>query len=256
MNARFGFLDTPRPLAFAHRGGALEAEENTLPAFAHAVALGYGYVETDVQASRDGVAVLFHDETLDRMTGVTGRVEDLDWKQLSGVRTRGGAAIPRLDEVLAAWPGLRLNLEAKTDAAVLPMARAIRDAQAIDRVCVGSFRPARVAGLRAELGPGLCWSPAHAGVLSVWLRGWGLPLPGTGAPCLQVPRFFRGVPVVTPRFVAAAHGVGAQVHVWTVDEAADMAALLDMGVDGLMTDRPSLLRDVLTARGAWHGGTA
>src|SRR5690606_38031785 len=108
MDAPHPFLDHPLPLAFAHRGGSLEVEENTLAAFAHAVSLGYSHVETDVQATRDGVAVIFHDDTLTRMTGEEVRVDALTWPELKARRTKGGNPIPRLDEVLASWPGLPL----------------------------------------------------------------------------------------------------------------------------------------------------
>lgn len=248
----FAFLDHPLPLAFAHRGGSLEAEENTMEAFGRAIALGYTHVETDIQPSADGVGVVFHDPTLERICGDPRPLAALDWAEIARLRTRGGHRIPRIEEVLEAWPALFVNLEAKADGAVAPMIRAIRDARALERVCVGAFRPARVAWLRAALGPGLCWSPAHWGVARIWAAGWGLPLGHGGAPCLQVPEAFRGVPVVTPRFVAAAHRAGAQVHVWTVDAPARMTELLEMGVDGLMTDRPHALRALLQSRGEWH----
>jgi glycerophosphoryl diester phosphodiesterase len=226
----------------------LEVEENTMAAFAHAVALGYTHIETDVQATRDGVAVIFHDDTLERMTGEPERIADLTWDEISRRRTRGGAAIPLLEDVLAEWPGLRINLEAKADAAVDPMAQAIRRADALDRVCVGAFDVKCTARLRELLGPGLCWSPAHAGVLGLWLRGWSLPARRPEFPVVQVPLAFKGIPIITPRFIRAAHAHGVQVHVWTVDAEAEMDRLLDMGVDGLMTDRPSLLKEVLARR--------
>ena len=251
--SRYPFLDHPRPIAFAHRGGSLEAEENTMAAFAHAVRLGYTHIETDVQATRDGVAVIFHDDTLERMTGAPDRVADLTWEELSKRRTKGGEAIPLLDEVLEEWPQLYVNLEPKTAGAVQPIADAILRAGALHRVCVGAFQAEYVDRLRLVLGPGLCWSPAHSGVLRLWLAGWGLPVAVPDFPCVQVPTHFRGIPVVTRRFVKAAHARGIQVHVWTVDDEAEMERLLDLGVDGVMTDRPTLLRQVLERRGAWHG---
>ncbi len=244
------FLDHPTPIAFAHRGGSLEVEENTMAAFAHAVGLGYSHIETDVQATRDGVAVIFHDDTLERMTGEAVAIADLTWADLSARRTRGGEPIPRLDELLAAWPGLNVNLEAKADAAVEPMAEAIRRADALPRVCVGSFEAGRTARLRALLGPDLCWSPAHAGVFGLWLRGWGLPGRRPDFPAVQVPVRHRGIPLVTRAFVRAAHRHGVQVHVWTVDDEAEMEVLLDLGVDGLMSDRPTLLKSVIER---WRG---
>lgn len=248
------FLDAPRPVAIAHRGGSLEAEENTMAAFARAVELGYRDIETDVHATRDGVAVIHHDATLERMFGDGRALADLDWAELSRLRTKGGAAVPRVDEFLAAFPGIRVTFELKCDRVADPLADAVLAADAVARICVGSFSPARTARARARLGPDLCWSPAHRGVASLWLAGWGVPGMRPRAPVMQVPPAHQGLRVVTPRFVRAAHARGIAVQVWTVDDAADMTRLLDMGVDGIMTDRPSVLREVLLARGAWHGG--
>lgn len=247
------FLDHPRPTAFAHRGGSLEAEENTLPAFERAVALGYTHVELDVHLTADGAVVIHHDDSLLRVFGVDRPVAGLTRADLATVRSPGGAAVPLLSELLHSWPGLHVNIEAKSDAVIAPLAEVIRRADALDRVCIGSFAPERTKAARAALGPRLCWSPAHAGVARLWARGWGLPLP-TGFPVAQVPVRWRGIPVVTPRMVRAAHACGIQVQVWTVDDAAEMDRLLDMGVDGLMTDRPTVLKAVLQRRGQWTGG--
>jgi glycerophosphoryl diester phosphodiesterase len=246
----YAFLDSPRPLAFAHRGGAREAPENTMAAFAHAVGLGFRYLETDVQGTRDGVAIVFHDEELERLTGRPGRIADLTWDELRSARV-AGEPLPRLDELLAAWPEVRVNLDPKNERAAAPMAEAIRRAGALNRVCVGSFHDRRVARLRKLLGPELCWSPGPRGVLRFWLRGFGLPAAALACGALQVPTHFKGIPLVTRRFVEAAHAKGVQVHVWTVDARDEMERLLDLGVDGLMTDRPTVLREVLQARGAW-----
>ena len=253
MPSRFAVFDHPTPLAIAHRGGAAEAEENTEAAFTHAARLGYRFIETDVQATRDGVAVILHDDSLQRTCGTPERVADLDWPELARRRTLGGNPIPRLDATLAAFPGMRFILEAKSDASPGPMAEAIRRTNALDRVCVGAFSARRTAALRRDLGPRLAWSPAHAGVARVWLAGWGLPLRAPDCAALQVPLRFRGVPVVTARMLRRAHAEGLQVHVWTVDEPSTMARLLDLGVDGLMTDRPTVLRELLISRGQWTG---
>ncbi len=246
----YAFLDSPRPLAFAHRGGALEAPENTLAAFTHAVGLGYRYLETDVQGTRDGVAVIFHDDELQRLAGRPGRIRDLSWAEVSRLRVRG-QAIPRLEEVLERFPETRLNLDPKNEEAVEPMAETIRRTGALERVCVGSFQSARVQRLRRLLGVRLCWSPGPSGVLRAWLSGRGLPLGMPACGALQVPLRVRGIPIVSPAFLRAAHARGVQVHVWTVDARAEMERLLDLGIDGLMTDRPALLREVLQARGLW-----
>ncbi len=252
--ARHPFLDHPTPTAVAHRGGSLEAEENTMEAFARAVGLGYTHVETDVHATRDGVAVIHHDTTLQRMTGEGARIAELDWADLQRIRTFGGAAIPRAEELLAAFPRLNITFELKCDRVAGPLAEVITRADALGRVCVGSFAAARTAAIRALLGPGLCWSPAQSGVAALWLAGHGLPTRRPGFTVAQVPPVHRGIPVVTPRFIRAAARRGIDVQVWTVDDAAEMERLLDMGVSAIMTDRPTLLRRVLEGRGQWHGG--
>jgi glycerophosphoryl diester phosphodiesterase len=214
------FLDHLPPLAIAHRGGSLEVEENTLPAFAHAEALGYTHVELDVHATRDGEVVVHHDPTFARMTGDRRAVRALDWTQVAQLRTHGGAEIPRLADVLAAFPRLCVTIEVKTDTVIDPLAEVIRRTGALDRVCIGSFSAAPARRLRARLGEGLIWSPAHAGVARLWLRGWGVPLPPGDFALVQVPPTYRGVPIVTPRFVRAAHDAGIRVQVWTVNEVA------------------------------------
>lgn len=246
----------PRPLAIAHRGGSLEAEENTLPAFAHAVGLGYTHVELDVRATRDGVVVVHHDPTLARMFGDPRAVADLDWADLSALRTPGGAAVPLLEEVLTTWPDLHLTIEPKDDAVVEPLAALLRAQGALGRVAVGSFSGRRVQLLADLLGPGLRRSPDWRGVLAVWLAGLGLPVPRPDCHLLHVPVRWHGIPVVVPGFVRAARRFGLPVQVWTVNEGAEMVRLLDMGVDAIMTDRPTLLRDLLRKRGAWHGRSA
>ncbi len=254
----FAFLDRPEPsaypLAFAHRGGAGEAEENTPAAFENSVALGFRYIETDVQHSRDGVPVVFHDATLDRLTEVQGLLCERSWDELRQIRTRGGQHLMRLEDLLSAWPGVRFNVEPKSDGVVEPLAEALRRCDAVERVCVGSFNESRVQRLRSLLGPALCWSPSHGGVFRLWLAGWGLPFQEPPFPVVQVPQRHKGIPVVTPRFMRAAHSRGVHVHVWTVDRREEMKALLDLGVDGLMSDYPTLLRQVLREQNLWSPG--
>jgi glycerophosphoryl diester phosphodiesterase len=248
------YLDQPLPIAFAHRGGSLEAEENTMPAFEHAVRLGYTHVELDVHLTTDGVVVIHHDDTLERMAGDSRKVGELDWAELSRVKTKGGATLPRLDELLESFPQLCVNIEPKSDSVLEPLADLLRRNNVISRIGIGCFDPRRTDRLRQMLGEELCWSPAHAGVFRLWLKGWGLPVATDACQMVQVPPAHMGIPVVTRRFVEAAHMRGVQVHVWTVDEEAEMERLLDLGVDALMTDRPTLLRAVLERRGRWHGG--
>lgn len=252
------FLDHPGPLAFAHRGGTESAPENTVRAFRAAVALGFRYLETDVHLTADGVLVAFHDERLDRVTDRTGRIEDLPLAEVRRARIGGTEPVPTFDELLEEFPEARFNVDPKSDAAVVALARALRRHAALDRVCVGAFSDTRLRRLRGLLGPGACTAagPLETARLLAGARltgriGTGGTAGGVPYRCVQVPVRHRGITVVTEAFVGAAHARGVQVHVWTVDEAAEMHRLLDLGVDGIMTDRPSVLRSVLAARGAW-----
>lgn len=252
------FLDHPGPIAFAHRGGAGEYPENTLAAFGAAVALGYRYLETDVHATADGVVVAFHDDRLDRVTDRRGRIGALTWSQVAAARVDGREPIARLAALLEAFPDARLNIDPKHDAVVGPLVRVLRERRAVERVCVGSFSDARLDRVRADLGPEVCTSLGTREVAALRLGSWGSPRLArrairSGAHCVQVPVRAGRLPIVDVAFVRAAHALGLPVHVWTVDDRVEMNRLLDLGVDGLMTDRPSVLRDVLVGRGAWPG---
>jgi glycerophosphoryl diester phosphodiesterase len=248
-----GFLDHPGPIPFAHRGGAGDWPENTMPAFEAAVALGYRYLETDVHLTRDGVLCAFHDDRLDRVTDRTGIVAELSWSEVSAARVDGREPIPLLEDLLAAWPEVRINIDPKHDHAIDALACVLRRTGAVDRVCIGAFSDRRLARLRALLGPRLCTSLGPAGVARLRAASFGVPSGSFAAQCVQVPAATRGVPLVDARFVAAAHRRDLPVHVWTVDDPDEMRRLLDLGVDGIMTDRPVVLKEVLTDRGQWAG---
>jgi glycerophosphoryl diester phosphodiesterase len=251
-NAAYPFLDWPGPLAFAHRGGASEAPENTMPAFEHAVGLGFRYLETDVHLTADGVLVAFHDDRLDRVTDRQGVIAELPWAEVGRARVDGREPIPRLEDLLGAFPDVRINIDPKHDRAALPLAEVILRTGTAERVCVGAFSDARIAKVRAGVGGALCTSmgPREVARLVSASRG-GPGAGGITSPCAQVPTHQGRVPIVTRRFVETAHRLGAQVHVWTVDDGDEMARLLDLGVDGIMTDRPAVLKELLVERGGW-----
>ena len=258
MSRAHPFLRDAAPvLAFAHRGGAehpdLVGLENTERAFAHAVALGYRYLETDVHLTRDGVLVAFHDAVLERVSDGTGAIADLTWADLDGVRIGGTEPVPTLAGLLEAFPDARFNLDLKAEAAVEPLVRELDRHAAWDRVLVGSFSPGRMRRYRGLAGPRAATS-ASPDEVAAFLA---LPhrLAGRLAPrpvALQVPHRQRGLLVTSPALVRRAHAAGVQVHVWTIDDPEEMHALLDRGVDGLMTDRTDILRAVLTERGLWR----
>ncbi|MFD3415111.1 glycerophosphodiester phosphodiesterase family protein [Streptomyces cyaneofuscatus] len=250
--SRHPYLDHATPIAFAHRGGAADGVENTAAAFRRAATAGYRYFETDVHTTADGRLVAFHDPTLDRVTDATGRISALPWSEVRRARVGGTEPLPLFEELLEEFPEARWNVDVKAEPALEPLLELIRGTDAWDRVCVGSFSEARVARAHRLAGPRLATSYGVRGVLGLRLRSYGIPAPlRTGAVCAQVPARQGGIPVVDARFVRSAHALGLQVHVWTVNEPERMAALLDLGVDGIMTDHIETLRTVLSERGAW-----
>ncbi|MBA2946190.1 glycerophosphodiester phosphodiesterase [Streptomyces himalayensis] len=249
---RHPYLDHPGPIAFAHRGGAAGGLENTVAAFRHAAELGYRYMETDVHATSDGRLVAFHDATLDRVTDAGGRIADLPWSEVQHARVAGTEPVPLFEELLEIFPDVRWNVDMKADPALLPLMDLIERTRAWDRICVGSFSEARVARAQRIAGPRLATSYGTRGVLGLRLRSIGVPAAvRRSAVCAQVPESQSGVRVVDHRFVREAHARGLQVHVWTINEAKRMHALLDLGVDGIMTDHIETLRDVMKDRGIW-----
>ncbi len=254
MGSTWGFLDHGGPLAFAHRGahGPHGPGENTLAAFAAAVDLGYSYIETDVHLTADGVVVAFHDDHLDRVTDMTGAIADRTWDEIRRAKVgTDGDPVPRLDEILRTWPTIKVNVDPKHDRVVDALARVLADERAVERVCCGSFSDRRLARLRELLGPELCTSLGPRGTAKLAAAAKGAPVRSLPAPCAQVPARVKAARLVTPRFVETAHRLGLQVHVWTIDDPVEMATLLDMGVDGLMTDQAAALKQVLDTRDEW-----
>ena len=238
----------------AHRGGAIEHLENTLPAFQACVDLGYRYLETDVQITADGTLVAFHDATLERVTDRTGRVDSMHWSELSEARIGGREPIVRLEDLLGAWPDVKFNLDIKAAGVLAPLVRLVTRMGVADRICLGSFSDARIAAARRLFGPAVCTSLGPRGVAALRLSSYSPRAAGLvriQAGCAQVPLQLGGRALVDERFLAAAHARGLQVHVWTVDDPDEARAMLDLGVDGIMTDRPAMLREVLEERGLW-----
>lgn len=245
----------------AHRGFDASGAglENSMVAFAAAVDLGYRYVETDVHATRDGVVVALHDETLDRVTDRQGLVPEMSWREVRRARIAGQEPVPLLEDLLGSWPDLRINIDIKAAGAVLPLVRAIERTDAHDRVCVASFsdqrRKAAVMRLTRPVttssGERSTASFRAAAQLPPLLRSTVTARSLRGIDGLQVPTTMHGIEIVTATSLAAAHEIGKFVHVWTINDAAEMDRLLALGVDGIVTDRADVLKDVLVRRGEW-----
>jgi glycerophosphoryl diester phosphodiesterase len=249
----YPYLDHDGPIAMAHRGGAEHPDnigyENSLRAFQHAVDLGYTYLETDLHATSDGVVIAFHDDKLDRVTDRTGVIAELPWSEVSKARINGHEPIPRLDELLEHFPDVRFNLDIKAEGGLEPSAAVLTAANAIDRICVSSFSQSRVRRIRKLLGPRLCTGYGSWEIASIRFLPFALPSKGA---CLQIPEQYGPLHLLSHGLIRRAHSRGKQIHVWTVDDPDAIRRLLDAGVDGIITDRTDVLRDVLVERGQWH----
>ena len=250
------YFDTGGAIAaLAHRGFSRDGLENSMAAFQAAVDLGYRYVETDAHGTADGVAVALHDASLDRTTDARGHVSALPWGHVRSARIGGVEPVPLLEDVLGTWPELRVNIDVKAASGVVPIAEAIERTAAHDRVCIASFSTARrhetVRRLSRPVATSAGTREVAAFVLGtrVGASAHG-PLSAVGA--VQVPAHAGPLTVVSERTVDAAHRAGKQVHVWTVNDETEMTRLLDLGVDGIVTDRADLLKDVLIQRGRWQ----
>jgi len=252
------------PVALAHRGGALYAPnvglENTLTAFGNAVDLGYTHLETDVHVTRDGLLVAFHDTRLDRVSNARGRIRDLPWSEVSHAEVGDGGHVPLLTDVLDAWPDINLNIDLKAPGTAEPLWRVIEERGLHDQVCVGSFSQRNISHFRRLSHGSVATAAAQVGTaLARFGPGALTAIFRTPADVFQVPPSIpvrgRSVPVVTRRLVDTAHRYGKQVHVWTIDDPGMMRRLLDLGVDGLVSDRIDVLKDVLVERGQWTGRT-
>ncbi|RKR74246.1 glycerophosphodiester phosphodiesterase family protein [Frondihabitans australicus] len=242
----------PRPRVIAHRGLALGAPENTLLAFVQAMAIGVTHLETDVHATSDGVAVISHDPDLGRLTGDSTPLASRTRDELRRVRLGADQTVSTLADLLDALPDAFFNIDLKVDAVVEPAVAAIDAARACDRVLITSFDDRRRQRALDAL-PGVATSPGSRGVVAAALAG-RLRAPMIArrvfdsVDALQIPEHHRGVRILTPELVRLAHNRGVEVHVWTVNDPADMRRLLDLGVDGLITDRADLALDVVAAR--------
>jgi glycerophosphoryl diester phosphodiesterase len=255
---RAPFLDHPRPIAFAHRGGAAHAPENTWTAFEYAVKLGYAYLETDVRATSDGKLMAFHDRRLDRVTDASGPFNALPYREVAALRIADTEPIPLLDDLLGAWPDVRFNIDLKDVPAIALLADVLRRTGAWDRVCVTSFSGNRLRTARGLLDRRVCMATSPTAIAGVCCNVGCSPrwpqirmladfLARACVHCTQVPRR-----VTTRTFVRRAHALGLDVHVWTINDRAEMIRYLDLGADGIMTDDIETLRDVLIERGQWH----
>lgn len=245
---RHPFLRHGRADVLAHRGASHDRPPgNTIAAFERALELGVDHIETDVQATSDGVVVIFHDDRLDDITTGSGHIGETTWDALRDVRyvadgTQNDEGLLRFDDALERFPQAFFNIDVKTDQTVEPVVDLLREHSVRERTCIAAFGVRRLRRLRRTLGPGWCTAHARSEIailrLLCWLR---LPLPRLGD-VVQAPRTHRRVSVIDERFIDACHRRGVDVHVWTVNDSSEMERLGRLGVDAVITDRPDLAR--------------
>lgn len=248
------------PLVIAHRGGGGEAPENSMAAFQRLDELGVHHLETDAHVSADGVVVLSHDPVVDRTYDGSGAIIDMTWREISQLRNAAGERMPTLAEVLEAHPTAWFNIDAKSDEVVDPLLDVLDSHKAFGRVMLASFEVSRLERIRTAGYEGVSTSLGTAEVVRLLAAAttasnpasWWVPGPRRGVRAVQVPETWGPVHIVDRRFIAAAHERGLAVHVWTVNDASQMMRLVDLGVDGIVTDRPTMLRGLLEARGTWR----
>ena len=230
---------------FVHRGGDEVETENTIEAFEYSANLGFIFMETDVQATKDNHIVIFHDSTLKRMAGINKTISDLTLDDVRSIELKDGGRIPLLSEALESFPGLRFNIDIKTEDALVNSVKIVKDMNCLNRTCLASFSSARLNRIRKLAGPNVCTSSGQMDIFKMMCSSIGIKFKKTQGHCAQIPRRQWGVPVLTNRFIQIARNENKLVHVWTIDDKQQMLNLIELGVDGLMTDKPSVLKEAM-----------
>lgn len=242
------YFDTPRPHLLAHRGlnqHRADIDENSLAAFDQAIAAGCTHLESDVHATKDGVAVLFHDDDLLRVAGLPQKISDLTFHELSQIRLKFGSTIPSLDSVLAAYPQLRLNLDVKSEGAIYPTAQAINSAGAHNRVLVSSFSSSRRRKTLRLLSAPVATSASMREVLllltSNFFFGLGAKQISKNIHALQIPVSQGPIRLATKSFIGLLRRHNLEVHFWTINNSQEAKKLIALGATGIVSDRIDLI---------------
>ncbi len=234
------YLDYDGLKVLAHRGGAEESYENTTESFEYSQLLGCEFIETDVQVSSDGIPYIFHDDDLKRILNKPVRFDSLSSNEIDDLSIFNSCKIPKLSDTLLRFPNLCFQIDFKTDEVVMPALDVINDMNVFDRVCIASFSSKRLQNVRS-LYPDLCISMGPNEVFKTLLASLNLfkgEIPGD---CLQIPMSYYGIKIVSKRFVDFVHSRGLKIMIWTINDIKTFKYLIDLGVDGIITDKPKLL---------------
>tara|TARA_Y100000992_G_scaffold279942_1_gene226596 strand:- start:48 stop:788 length:741 start_codon:yes stop_codon:yes gene_type:complete len=228
----------------AHRGGSFEAPENTLESFKYALGLGCSYIETDVQLSADGIPYIFHDDSLKRLLDRDVMFNSMSSSEIEKLRLFESYSIPTLKMALTKFPDALFQIDLKTDEVAIPAMQVIEELNAFERVCIASFSSKRLKTVREKF-PKTCFSMGPKEILQLLLASFGLYKQKVPGDCLQVPIYHYGLKLVTKRFVNYVQSIGLKIHVWTINDVDTMQKLINLGVDGIITDKPKILSDLL-----------
>ncbi len=224
----------------AHRGGAEESYENTTESFEYSQLLGCEFIETDVQVSSDGIPYIFHDDDLKRILNKPVRFDSLSSNEIDDLSIFNSCKIPKLSDTLLRFPNLCFQIDFKTDEVVMPALDVINDMNVFDRVCIASFNSQRLQNVRS-LYPDLCISMGPNEVFKTLLASLNLYKGKIPGDCLQIPMSYYGIKIVSKRFVDFVHSRGLKIMIWTINDIKTFKYLIDLGVDGIITDKPKLL---------------
>ena len=238
-------------IPIAHRGASLLAGENSTEAFRKASELGYKLLETDIHGSKDGTAYIFHDDSLERLTGDNRNISDLRDSDIDSIKIKNSNAIPRLSEVFEEFPENYFNLDAKTWQAALPMAKAIKRNCFQSKVCIGSFKNSRINLILEKLGSETCHSMGTSNVIKFYLGSHSGFRLNFSAQCIQLPIAQFGISLMTKNIIKYAKKLNIKIHFWTINDAPTIKKLLDLNVNGIMTDDCILLKELMLERGKW-----
>ena len=245
------YLKNKTPVAIAHRGGSNSGIENTMEAFENAINMGFKIIETDIQITKDKKLVVFHDLTLDRLTNTKGLVKDKTWNELKKIKILGKYSIPLLSDIFDKWPKIKINIDPKNDECIDYLISFLREYNYFEKICIGSFSGKRLQRLRKEFGPKLCTSAGPFEVLKLKLFSLINLSISIDANCVQVPLKYYGINIIDKNFIKFCQSQNLMVHVWTINDILEIERLLDLGVNGIISDNIEGLKKIFKKKNYW-----
>ena len=245
------FLKNKTPIAIAHRGGSNLGIENTMEAFENAINIGFKTLETDIQVTNDNKLVVFHDLTLNRLTNTKGMVKDKTWNELKKIKILGKCNIPLLSDIFDKWPKIKINIDPKNDECIDCLINFIKEYNCFEKICIGSFSGKRLEKLRQKFGPKLCTSAGPFEVLRLKASSLINLSTSIDANCVQVPLKYYGIKIIDENFIKFCHSQNLMVHVWTINDILEIERLLDLGVDGIISDNIQGLKKIFKKKNYW-----